>query len=194
MAKTTKGVHDEDEDEDIDSPQIDVDDEIVEASQDTELEDIFGDDVALTIDDWDDATYFAIKADEMPVPIGGKDTFPFRGKRIYVSRMIPQALQLVPGQMMIAKKQNDNMRMVTLVEKLYATLSKVLLDWDLTDPTDPLHRRLPSPYGNPDAIQALPNESVNWIVGKVVSGDQSNEKKGSSSTPRTRSAQLTRVR
>lgn len=191
--KTTKGVHDEDEDEDI-GPQIDVDDETIEAAQDTEIEDIFGDDTPLTIDDWDQAAYFTIKTDDMPVPVGGKDTFPFKGGHIYVSRMVPQALQLVPGQMMIAKKQGDNMRMVLLVEKLYATLSKVLLDWDLHDPTDPRQRPLPSPYGNPDSIQALPNEAVNWIVGKVVGGEQSNEKKGSSSTPRTRSAQLTRVR
>jgi hypothetical protein len=191
--KSNRPNHDEDEDE-IDGPEIEVDDEIIDASTDAEIEDLFGP-RDLTIDDWDEETYFTLKADDMPVPIGGVDTYPYKGKRVHVSRMMPQVIQLIPGQMMIAKKRNDTMRMVELAEKLYVALSRVVLAWDLTDPTDPLHRPLPSPYGNPDAIQVLPNEAVNWLVGKVASGgDKATEKKGSSSTPRTRSAQLTRVR
>lgn len=194
----TKRTNDRDEDEidDIqdDGPEIEVDDDVIDASTDTELDDLFGP-RALTIDDWDEEQYFTLKADEMPVTIGGHETFPFRGKRIYVSRMTPQIIQLIPGQMMIAKKKNDTMRMVELAEKLYVALSRIVLDWNLTDPTDPLKRPIPSPYGNPDAIQMLPNDAVNWLVGKVAAGgEQTSEKKGSSSTPRTRSAQLTRVR
>lgn len=185
----------EDEDEIMDDgPEIEVDDELIDASTEVEMDDLFGP-RALTINDWDEREYFTLKADEMPVPIGDRDTYPFKGRRIYVSRMTPQIIQLIPGQMMIAKKKNDTMRMVELAEKLYVALSRIILSWDLQDPTDPLRRELPSPYGNPDAIQMLPNEAVNWLVGKVAAGgEETSEKKGSSSTPRTRSAQLTRVR
>lgn len=195
MATKSRTEHDEDEDEiQDDGPDIEVDDEIIDASTDIELDDLFGP-PALTIEDWDEDVYFTLKADEMPVSIGGKETFPFKGRHVYVSRMTPQIIQLIPGQMMIAKKKNDTMRMVELAEKLYVALSRIVLDWDLTDPTDPLRRPLPSPYGNPDAIQMLPNDAVNWLVGKVAQGgEQAAEKKGSSSTPRTRSAQLKRVR
>ena len=192
--RTVELVDDDDDDDILDGPEIEVDDELIDAATEVEMDDLFGP-RALTIDDWEEDEYFTLKADDMPVPIGGRDTYPFKGRHVYVSRMMPQIIQLIPGQMMIAKKKNDTMRMVELAEKLYVALSRVLLGWDLPDPTDPLHRPLPSPYGNPDAIQLLPNEAVNWIVGKVASGgDAVSEKKGSSPTQRTRSAQLTRVR
>lgn len=193
----TKRRIDEDEIEDEaleDGPDIEVDDELIDASTEVEMEDLFGP-RALTIEDWDEDEYFVVRADDMPVPIGGRDTYPFKGRHVYVSRMTPQIIQLIPGQMLIAKKKNDTMRMVELAEKLYVALSRVILGWDLPDPTDPLRRPLETPYGNPEAIQMLPNEAVNWLVGKVAAGgEQVPEKKGSSSTPRTRSAQLTRVR
>lgn len=200
MATKRLPVHEVEDDEieddalEDDGPDIEVDDELIDASTEVEMDDLFGP-RELTIEDWDEDEYFVVRADDMPVPIGGRDTYPFKGRHVYVSRMTPQIIQLIPGQMLIAKKKNDTMRMVELAEKLYVALSRVILGWDLPDPTDPLRRPLETPYGNPEAIQMLPNEAVNWLVGKVAAGgEQVPEKKGSSSTPRTRSAQLTRVR
>ena len=107
------------------------------------------------------------------VAVKGTTLYPFEGQTMWLLRTM--SLGTAFSTAGLVRDQGNQLTTMRHFQALCARLADLLAHWTLTD----LQRRpMPQPYGNPEALERLTADQINWIMGKVMVEDEAAEGKG----------------
>jgi hypothetical protein len=107
------------------------------------------------------------------VAVQGTTLFPFEGQTMWLLRTM--SLGTAFSTAGLVRDQGNQLTTMRHFEALCARLADLLAHWTLTDLQG---RLMPQPYGNPEALERLTADQINWIMGKVMVEDEAAEGKG----------------